>query len=43
MWELLIVNHLDQSLCMANQKQGAAVKSFLVHFFSSRKKDMAER
>jgi hypothetical protein len=28
---LLIANHLDQSLCLTNQKQGAAVRSYLVH------------
>ncbi len=31
MWELLIANHLDQSLCLANQKQGASVRSYLLH------------
>ncbi len=31
-WELLyIANHLDQSLCLTNQKQGTAVKSYLLH------------
>ncbi len=28
---LLIANHLDQSLWLANQKQGAAVRSYLLH------------
>ncbi len=28
---LLIANHLDQSLWLANQKQGAAVGSYLLH------------
>jgi hypothetical protein len=33
---LLVANHLDESLCLANQKQGAAVISYLfTHFFSS--------
>jgi len=27
-WELLILNHLDQSLCFSNQNQGSAVKSY---------------
>jgi hypothetical protein len=31
MWGLLIANHLDQSLCLANTKQGAAVRSYLLH------------
>jgi hypothetical protein len=31
MWELLIANHLDQSLWLANPKQGAAVRSYLLH------------
>ncbi len=30
-WELLIVNHLDQSLWLGNQKQGATVISYLLH------------
>ncbi len=30
-WELLIANHLDQSLRFANQKQGSAVRSYLLH------------
>jgi hypothetical protein len=32
-WELLIANHLDQSLlCLANQKQGSEVRtSYLLH------------
>jgi hypothetical protein len=30
-WELLIANHLDQSLWLANQKQGSPVKSYLLH------------
>jgi len=29
---LLIANHLDQSLWLANQKQGAAIKSYVLHF-----------
>jgi hypothetical protein len=29
MWELLIANHQDKSLCLANQKQGAVVRSYL--------------
>jgi hypothetical protein len=31
MWELLIENHLDQSLYLPNQKQGAPVRSYLLH------------
>ncbi len=30
-WELLIANNLDQSLYLANQTQGAAVRSHLSH------------
>jgi hypothetical protein len=30
-WELLIRNHLDQSLWLPNQKQGAAVRSCSLH------------
>jgi hypothetical protein len=30
-WELLITNHLDQSLWLLNQKQGAAVRSCSLH------------
>ncbi len=30
-WELLIANQLDQSLWLANQKQGSAVRSYLLH------------
>jgi len=33
MWELLIANHLDQSLWSTNQKYWAAVMSTLLHFF----------
>jgi hypothetical protein len=33
MWELLIANHLDQSLWWTNQKYWAAVKSNLLHSF----------
>jgi hypothetical protein len=29
MWELLIANHLDKSLCLANRKQGVVVRSHL--------------
>jgi hypothetical protein len=29
--ELLIANHMDQSLWLGNQKQGAAVRSYLLH------------
>jgi hypothetical protein len=28
---VILANHLDQSLCLANQKQGAAVTSYLLH------------
>jgi hypothetical protein len=31
MWELLIANHLDQSLWSTNQKYSAAVMSNLLH------------
>jgi hypothetical protein len=31
--ELLIANHLDQSLRWANQKHWVAVRSYLLHFF----------
>ncbi len=33
LWELLIANHLEQSLCLTNQKHRAAVRSdsYLVH------------
>jgi hypothetical protein len=31
MWELLIAHHLKQSLCLANQKHGAGVRSYLLH------------
>ncbi len=31
--QLLIANHLDQSLSLANQKQGATVRSHLLHCF----------
>ncbi len=31
MWEPLIANNLDQSLCLANQKQGALIRSYLLH------------
>jgi hypothetical protein len=31
LWELLIANHLDQSLCLTNQKHGAAVRTYLLH------------
>jgi hypothetical protein len=31
MWELLVANHLDQSLCSTNQKQRAAIGSYLLH------------
>ncbi len=31
MWKLLIANHLDQSLCLANQKQGALIRPYLLH------------
>jgi len=34
MWELLIANHLDQSLWSTNQKYWAAVRSNLLHSFS---------
>jgi len=30
-WELLTTNNLDQSLCLANHTQGAAVRSYLSH------------
>jgi hypothetical protein len=30
MWELPIANHLDESLCLANQKQGPPVKIMFV-------------
>ncbi len=30
-WELLIANHLNQSLWSANRKQGSPVKSYLLH------------
>ncbi len=30
-WELLIANHLGQSLWFVNQKQGAPVRSYLLH------------
>jgi hypothetical protein len=30
-WQLLIANHLDQSLCLANKQQGAANRSYLLH------------
>jgi hypothetical protein len=32
-WELLIANHLDQSLWLTNKKQGSAVTSYLLHSF----------
>jgi hypothetical protein len=34
--ELLIANHMDQSLWWANQKQGPALKSYLLHSFFCR-------
>ncbi len=30
-WELLIANHLDQSVQLTNQKWGATVRSYLLH------------
>jgi hypothetical protein len=33
MWELLIANHLDQSLWLTNQKYRAIIKFNLLHFF----------
>jgi len=33
MWRLLIVNHLDQSLWLANQKYKAKMISYLLHSF----------
>ncbi len=33
-WELLIANHLDQSLWSTNQKYWAALRSNLLHSFS---------
>jgi hypothetical protein len=31
MWKLLIANHLGQSLCLANQKRGALIGTYLLH------------
>jgi hypothetical protein len=31
MWKLLIANHLDQSICLADLKQGALIRSYLLH------------
>jgi hypothetical protein len=33
MWELLIANHVDQSLWLTNQKYWAAIRSNLLHSF----------
>jgi hypothetical protein len=42
MWEPLIAHHLEQSLCLANQKHGAGVRSYLLHSSLAQSHSFAE-